>query len=273
MQPFVITPGATAPAWRPAARAGLGAAPALGGLCWAVVAWEARRARRGPRPYDQAHPGDALIGPAGQRPVRIAWLGDSLAAGLGADVVDETPAHLVARMLERAVELRVLAVPGSRAIHVREGQLPHLGEAVDLVVLCVGANDVASSSPRAHYAEELDRILRELAPTPTVVLSLPDMAMADRMAQPLRSIAGARARWFERARRRVVAAHPHVTSVDIAARPAGVSRRSGRSMLCSDRFHPGAEGYRMWAERIVTVCDPLLASPPPTSVIASALVG
>jgi len=272
VRPFVIAPGATAPAWRPAARTGLGAAPALGGLCWAVVAWEARRARRGPHPYDHAHPGDALIGPTGQQPVRMAWLGDSLAAGLGADLVDDTPAHLVARMLERPVDLRVLAVPGSRAIHVREEQVPRLGE-VDLVVLCVGANDVASSSPRAHYAEELDRILRELAPVPTVVLSLPDMAMADRLAEPLRSIAGARARWFERARRRVVAVHPHVTSVDIATLPPGVSRRSGRSMLCSDRFHPGAEGYRMWAERIATACDAWLAPPMPTSVNASALVG
>jgi lysophospholipase L1-like esterase len=99
------------------------------------------------------------------------------------------------------------------------------------------------------------------------------MAMADRMAQPLRSIAGARARWFEMARRRVAGLHPHVTSVDIATRPTGVSRRAGRSMLCSDRFHPGAEGYRMWAERIATVCHELLAPPMPTSVNASALVG
>ncbi|MEQ1788628.1 MAG: GDSL-type esterase/lipase family protein, partial [Acidimicrobiales bacterium] len=191
MRPFVTTPGASAPAWRPVARTGLGAAaaPALGGLCWAVVAWEARRARSGPRPYEQAHPGDARIGPADQAPVRIAWLGDSLAAGLGADVVDDTPAHLVARMLERAVDVTVLAVPGARAVHVLEEQVPALDDGVDLVVLCVGANDVASSTRRQQYAAELHEILEAVAPIPTVVLSLPDMAVADRMAQPLRLLA------------------------------------------------------------------------------------
>jgi lysophospholipase L1-like esterase len=239
---------------------GLGAAPALGGLCWAVVAWQARRARGGPRPYELPHAGDALIGPAGQPPVRIVWLGDSLAAGLGADFIHDTPAHVVACMLGRAVEVSVLAVPGSRAVHVLEGQVPALRPGADLVVLCVGANDVASSTSRRQYAAELDAILSALAPTPTVVLSLPDLAMSDRMAQPLRTLAGLRARWFEAERARVAARHQHVTSVDIASRPNGVTRRVGRTMLCTDRFHPGAEGYRMWAERISMACDRLLTA-------------
>ena len=263
MRPFAIAPGASPSAWRPAAVTGLGAAPALGGLCWAVVAWEARRARSGPRPYEHAHPGDARIGPVGQPPVRIAWLGDSLAAGLGADVVDDTPAHLVARMLERAVEVTVLAVPGARACHVLEEQVPRLDRHLDLVVVCVGANDVASSTNRQQYAAELDDILAATAPTPTVVLSLPDLAMADRMAQPLRSLAGLRARWFEGARGGVAAGHAHVHSVDIASRPPATSRRAARSLLSVDRFHPAGAGYRMWAERIATVCDRVLPRPAP----------
>jgi len=255
VRPFVIPPGATAPAWRPAARTGLSAVPALGGLCWAVVAWEARRARSGPRPYAEAHPGDALVGPSDQAPVRIAWLGDSLAAGLGADVVDDTPAHLVARMLGRAVDITVLAVPGAKVAQVIEVQVPRLDRGVDLVVVCVGANDVASPTPRQRYAADLDALLSAVAPTPTVVLSLPDMAVADRLAEPLRTLAGLRSRWFESARARVASTHPHVTSVDIASRPPGLSRRAARSMLCTDRFHPGANGYRLWAERIAKACD------------------
>lgn len=263
MRPFVTAPGAIAPAWRPVARAGLGlgAAPALGGLAWALVAWEARRARGGAKPYELAHPGDARLGPPDQAAVRIAWLGDSLAAGLGADAIEDTPAHLVARMLERAVEVSMLAVPGARAAHVLDEQLRALPPEVDLLVLCVGANDVASATSRRQYAAELHQILDAVAPTPVVVLSLPDMAMADRMAQPLRSLAGLRARWFESARARVAALHPHVTSVDIASRPAGLSRKAARVMLCADRFHPGGHGYRLWAERISMVCDELLARP------------
>lgn len=254
---------------RAIAPVGLATAPAVTGLCWALCAWEARRARSGERPYEAALPGSGLVGQGlGDRPVRIAWLGDSLAAGLGCDHLDETPAHLTARLLERSVEVQMLAVPGSRAVHVLDEQLPQLDRrATDLVVLCVGANDVAAPTPRRLYAEQLDAILARLAPLPTVVLTLPDMSMADRLAEPLRSLAGARARWFEAARARVTERHRYAVSVDIASRPAGVTRRAGRSMLCADRFHPGPEGYRVWAERIATVCHHLLESvPAPTFV-------
>ncbi len=240
----------------------LGAVPALGGGCVAMCMWEARRARRGPRPYEHALVADGVVGPPGE-PVRVTWMGDSLAAGLGADHLDDTPAHAVARMLDRPVEVRMLAVPGARAADVLERQLPRLSRDSDLVVLCVGANDVASADPRATYAARLDQILAALAPIPTIVLSLPDMATADRMAEPLRSLAGARCRWFEAGRARVAAAHPHVRSVDVASPPAGLTRRAARAHLSADRFHPGAEGYRVWAERIATIAGELLPGPSP----------
>lgn len=267
MQAFAPTPGTSGSGWRPGTRHGLGAAPALtAGLCWAICAWEARRARSGPRPYQEALPGTARVREGLSLlhdPVRISWLGDSLAAGLGCDDVGDTPAHLTARLLERAVDVHVLAVPGAKASDVIEGQLPALDRSSDLVVLCVGANDVASATRRSRFAEQLDEILAALAPIPTVVLTLPDMTMPDRMAEPLRTIAGARARWFDSARARVVARHQHTTTVDIASRPAGVSRKAGRTMLCADRFHPGPLGYRVWAERIATVAHELL--PPVTA--------
>lgn len=244
---------------RTIAPVGIATAPAVTWLCWALCSWEARRARSGDRPYLVALPGSGLIGePLGNRPTRIAWMGDSLATGLGCDDVVDTPAHLTAQLLERAVEVSMLAVPGSRVAHVREDQLPQLDPETDLVVLCVGANDVASATPRAQYAAHLDAVLAQLAPIPVVLLTLPDMAMPNRIAEPLRTLAGARARWFEAARSRVAARHPHVVSVDIASRPAGVSRKAGRRLLCADRFHPGPQAYRVWAERIASACHQIL---------------
>lgn len=245
---------------RTLAPVGVASAPAITGLCWALCAWEARRARGGPRPYVDALPADGMVGAGLSDPVRITWIGDSLAAGLGCDELTDTPAHLTARLLERPVAVRVLAVPGSRVEDVIEGQVPLIDVDTDLVVLSVGANDVASATSRSDYAAGLDSLLAALAPTPTVMLSLPDMAMADRMAQPLRSLAGARARWFEVARSRVAGAHRHVHSVDVASRPAGMSRSAGRSLLSADRFHPGAQGYRVWAERIAAVAHQVLES-------------
>ena len=236
------------------------AAPAISGL-WALCTWEARRARGGDRPYTDALEGTARLGGGlAGAPLRVTWIGDSLAAGLGCDDVADTPAHLSARLLERAVDVTMLAVPGSKASDVIEGQLEHVDPYTDVVVLCVGANDVASSTPRGVYSQQIDDILTALTPIPVLMLTLPDMAMPDRMAEPLRTLAGARARYFEAARAKVAARHDHVRSVDIASRPAGLSRRAGRRMLCADRFHPGAEGYRVWAERVAhalsTVFEP-----------------
>lgn len=253
---------------RTIAPVGIAAAPAVTGLCWALCAWEARRARAGERPYVEALPGSGLVGDGlGGRPVRITWLGDSLATGLGCDDVIDTPAHLTARLLEQPVDVVMLAAPGARVAHVLVDQLPHVAADTDLVVLCVGANDVASATPRARYTQLLDEVLTRLAPTPVVLLSLPDMAMPDRIAQPLRSLAGARAQWFEAARSRIAAQHAHVVSVDIASRPPGVSRRTGRQLLCADRFHPGPQGYRVWADRIASACHQLLESACPSTLV------
>jgi lysophospholipase L1-like esterase len=233
------------------------AAPLLTGACAALCALEARVARSGPRPYEQAHPADAVLGPPGA-PVRVTWLGDSLAAGLGVDAVADTPAHVVAQLLERPVEVRMLAVPGARTVHVLADQIPRLARDTDLIVLSVGANDVACSGSRVAFAHRVDAILAALAPISTVVLSIPDMATPDRMAEPLRSIVGARARWFDLARARVAATHAHVHSVDVASPPAGMTRRQARAHLSADRFHPGVQAYRVWAERIAAAAELLL---------------
>ncbi|MDP1820803.1 MAG: hypothetical protein Q8K58_13060 [Acidimicrobiales bacterium] len=41
-------------------------------------------------------------------------------------------------------------------------------------------------------------------------------------------------------------------------RSSGMSRRAARAHLCADRFHPGPQGYRVWAERIATVAHEVL---------------
>lgn len=241
---------------------GIGAGPAIGGACFALCAWQAGRARRHPgvAPTVVATSGPVgHLGTPGPPPVRITWLGDSLAAGIGADHVDDTPAILVARMLERPVDVRVLAVPGARSGDVVDQQLPALRGDEDLVVVCVGSNDVASTTKRRAYVRQIDVILAATAPTPTIVLGLPDITMADRIGQPLRWLAGLRANWFEAAGMRAISRHSHVTTVDISTRPPGLTRAAGKEMLCADRFHPGPQVYRVWAERIATAGERLLA--------------
>ncbi len=240
---------------------GVGAGPVLGGVTFALCAWQARRARNHPGVAPDVVTDSGLMGPTDEPPLRVTWLGDSLAAGIGADHVDDTPASLVARFLDRSVDLRMLAVPGARSVDVLTEQVPDIAGDEDLVVVCVGSNDVASRTRRRDYARQLDTILRATEGSPTIVLSLPDITMADRIGQPLRWLAGLRARHFEAARARVSRRHDHVASVDIATRPPGITRSVGKEMLCADRFHPGPLVYRVWAERIAEVSHQLLGAP------------
>lgn len=241
---------------------GIGAGPALGGATFALCAWQARRARRHPGVAPEVVTASGLMGPTTDPPLRVTWLGDSLAAGIGADHVEDTPASLVATMLDRPVDLRMLAVPGARSADVLDSQVPQITGREDLVVVCVGSNDVASRTRRRDYSRQLDDILEATAGSPTIVLSLPDISMADRIGQPLRWLAGLRARHFEASRARVARRHDHVASVDIASRPEGITRSIGKDMLCADRFHPGPLVYRVWAERIAEAGQQLLGSPP-----------
>ena len=245
---------------------GIGAGPALGGVTFALCAWQAKRARNHPGVAPEIVTGSGLMGPTADPPLRVTWLGDSLAAGIGADHVDDTPASLVARMLDRPVELRMLAVPGAKSADVLNEQVAQMTGDEDLVVVCVGSNDVASRTRRRDYSRQLDAILAATDGAPTIVLSLPDISMADRIGQPLRWLAGLRAGYFEAARARVARRHDHVASVDIATRPEGISRSVGKEMLCPDRFHPGPLVYRVWAERIAEVGNQLLGIPQPALV-------
>ena len=119
----------------------------------------------------------------------------------------------------------MLAVPGSRACHVLDEQIPQLVGDEHLIVVCVGANDVANVTRRREYAEQLDVILAATSHAPTVLLSLPDLAMADRMAEPLRSIAGRSPAGTTAPAVGSPAEDAHVVCVDIASRPADLSRR------------------------------------------------
>ena len=239
---------------------GIGAGPVLGGVTFGLCVWQARRASRHPGVAPEVVTASGLMGPSDDPPLRVTWLGDSLAAGIGADHVDDTPASLVARFLDRPVDLRMLAVPGARSVDVLARQVPEITGDEDLVVVCVGSNDVASRTSRRDYSRQLDAILRATGGPPTIVLSFPDITMADRIGQPLRWLAGLRVRHFEAARARVARRHDHVASVDIATRPEGISRSVGKEMLCADRFHPGPLVYRVWAERIAEVGHQLLAT-------------
>ena len=182
------------------------------------------------------------------------WLGDSTAYGIGVNDADDTVASLVAA--ERGERVVMLAVSGATVRDVVERQLPQLaGHEPDRVYVSVGANDVTHLTRIGSFDDDYREILGRLpSGVDITVLGVPDMGAPPRLLQPVRAIAGFRGRQLDGAIRRSVAdAHPDagVTYVDIAGPTGPPFRRDPDRYFAADRYHPSAEGYRLWADAVL----------------------
>lgn len=240
---------------------GAAGAAAVAGVAVPVV--ELHLARRHPKLVELDHVLDGHVGHDGTGPaLRCVWLGDSTAAGVGADTPDGALPRQVAAAMGSPVSLRVFAKSGARIADVVANQIPRiteLDERPELVIVSVGANDVAHMTSRRQFKQDYASMLESLTGCPVVVLSVPDMASALVLAQPLRRIVGTRARLVDRWIRSTVARFANVHYVDITERPASVGRRV-HDYLSADRYHPNEHGYGIWAGLVATALTSLLTT-------------
>jgi lysophospholipase L1-like esterase len=214
--------------------------------------------------------GDLLLdGPVGHdgsdEATDIVWLGDSTAAGVGASEPDGALPRQVAAHLTRPVSLQVFARSGAKVADVVADQLPRLAglrHAPELIIISVGANDVAGRTRRRRFIADYTTMLDAAAASGAhvVVLGIPDMSSAMLLAQPLRVIAGARARVVDRWIRSAAALHAdHVTYVDLTAYER-VPRKHVANYLSADRYHPNAVGYQVWANLVAERVNDVFAA-------------
>lgn len=237
-----------------AAAAGGGAAGGVGLLAYV----QARLCTfdGGPHPV---HWLDGDVGPAHASAHRVVWVGDSLAAGLGAIAPELTIPHLVAAHGGRRTRLHVFATPGATSADVVERQLPALsqlrdglgeiGQRIDAVGVTVGANDIGAFTSRRRFRRNVAATVEAGDGAPVILVSIPQLADAIRLPQPLRGLAALRARWLDDVLQQA-ARQPGVHYASVRRRPAWIDRRARRSFLAADRFHPSGAGYAVWADGI-----------------------
>ncbi len=191
--------------------------------------------------------------------VRLVMLGDSIAAGLGAerrkDTLGARLAKGLARHLQRPVELTTAAVVGSESSALG-AQLDSLdgAPAPHVAVIVVGGNDVTHRVPVADSAAHLaDAVTRLRARGVAVVVgTCPDLGALRAVPQPLRLVGSRLSRRLAEAQAR--AATDAGASVVSLARTVGLEFASEPDEMFSiDRFHPSALGYRRTAEAILPV--------------------
>ena len=204
-----------------------------------------------------------MVGDAGGAPLRIAWIGDSVAAGVGASHPESTLPHLVAAALDRPVTLDVFAVSGERAAGALADQVPKvlaLEPRPDVVVVEIGANDVThltgSMEFRLTYELILERVMRAGA-AHALALGMPAFGTTPRFLQPLRAIVGWRAGRLD-LQVRAAALARGATYVDIAAVTGPRFGDDPERYHAADDFHPSDAGYRLWAEAVLGALGPLL---------------
>lgn len=190
-------------------------------------------------------------------PVDLLVLGDSIAAGLGAERPKETLGARVAKglgtELHRPVRLRSAAVVGSESSALA-GQLDTLPDDYrpHLAVIIVGGNDVTHRVPVAVSVEHLERAVRCLRSrgSGVVVGTCPDLGALRPVPQPLRSLASRLSRQLARAQA-AAARSAGARTVSLRRAVGPFFARQPEEMFSADRFHPSALGYRRTAEALV----------------------
>lgn len=190
-------------------------------------------------------------------PVDLLLLGDSIAAGLGAERPKETLGGRLARGLAkrttRAVRLRTVAVVGAETSALA-GQLDRLPASYrpDVAVIVVGGNDVTHRVPVGESVRDLEAAivrLRELGAA-VVVGTCPDLGALKPVPQPLRSLGSRASRQLAAAQRDgALRAGAHVVSLAHVVGPFFITNPD--EMFSLDRFHPSAMGYKRTAKAML----------------------
>lgn len=237
---------------RAAAAVTASAAAALGLL--AAQALEARR-RIGRRTTTAPY-ADGRYGHGPGTSIRLAILGDSGAAGLGADSPQDTMGAILANALAevsgRTVTLSNHAVIGAQTKDLDAQVDRAMWTRPHVAVIMIGANDVTHLVPRHLSQRRLRAVVRRLraAGTDVVIATCPDLGTIKPVPQPLRTIMRRRSRLLAQAQADATLAE--------GGRPVPLGSLLGPEfderpdvMFADDRFHPSTEGYSAAAHALL----------------------
>ncbi|QIX25703.1 SGNH/GDSL hydrolase family protein [Nocardioides sp. JQ2195] len=190
-------------------------------------------------------------------PIHLLVVGDSIAAGLGAELPSHTPgarlAKYVAKATQRSVRLRTVARVGSES-SMLEAQLATLEPSyrADVAVVIVGGNDVTHRVPTGESVAHLEVCVTTLQErgAAVVVGTCPDLGMVRPVPQPLRALGSRASRQLATAQREAaLALGARAVSLADVVGPFFITNPD--EMFSLDRFHPSSLGYKRTAKAVL----------------------
>lgn len=190
-------------------------------------------------------------------PVDLLMLGDSLAAGLGADLPGETLgarlAKGLAKNIERSVRLRTAARVGNHSAELMRqiGRLPE-GYRPAIAVIIVGGNDITHRKPVAESIAHLEDAIRAMQErgAQVVVGTCPDLGTLRAVPQPLRALGSLASKQLAAAQQEAaLRLGAHVVVLAQTAGPFFIT--NPEEMFSIDQFHPSSLGYRRTAKAML----------------------
>ncbi|MDP3891883.1 SGNH/GDSL hydrolase family protein [Nocardioides sp.] len=189
--------------------------------------------------------------------LELLMVGDSIAAGLGAETAKGTLgsrlAKDVAKAVKRPVRLRTVARVGSESSMLLD-QVAGLPASYrpDVAVVVVGGNDVTHRVPVAESVRHLQACVRALQErgAAVVVGTCPDLGTLQPVPQPLRALGSRASRQLAAAQREaVLTLGARAVSLADVVGPFFITNPD--EMFSLDRFHPSSMGYHRTARAML----------------------
>jgi lysophospholipase L1-like esterase len=179
------------------------------------------------------------------RPVRLLGIGDSVIAGVGAELMEQglvaRTAAALALQLPAAVSWDAVGKIGPRTDRVYRQLIPSLSPApYDYIVLSCGVNDAMALMTRRRWRASLVQVLNALvehSPRAIIgVVGMPPMAKFSLLPQPMRAVFGMRAASFDVMLRETLAGYPRAVHLPLAFSAAP-------DQIAPDGFHPSTSSH------------------------------
>lgn len=184
-------------------------------------------------------------------PIRILTIGDSAAAGVGADDQEQALIGNLVKILESdySVSWKLWAKSGETT-KTKLRKLEALNEHYDYIVVSLGVNDVTTPIREKSWIKQQIQLIELLQsrskPNKIILGSLPPIHEFFALPNPLRYLMARRGLRFTAALKLLCENYRNVTVLELPS-------LSGDDIaMASDGFHPGPGVYRAWAQAVVS---------------------